>query len=61
MLTSMCAKRWRFEFAANEKSDMKNGNGAPCRGQICIGGSLIEQVDLPLTALLSLDLGGEFA
>ena len=42
------------------KPDIKNGKGAPGRGQLYIDGKLVGQVDIPLTMPLSLGLGGGF-
>jgi arylsulfatase len=48
----------RFEFEVTGKPDIKNGKGAPGRGQLYIDGTLAGQVDIPLTMPLSLGLGG---
>jgi N-sulphoglucosamine sulphohydrolase, C-terminal len=50
----------RFEFEVTGKPDIKNGKGAPGRGQLYIDGKLVGQVDIPLTMPLSLGLGGGF-
>jgi arylsulfatase len=52
--------KMRFEFEVTGKPDIKNGKGAPGRGQLYIDGKLVGQVDLPLTMPLSLGLGGGF-
>jgi len=48
----------RFEFEVTGKPDIKNGKGAPGRGQLYIDNKLVGQVDIPLTMPLSLGLGG---
>jgi arylsulfatase A-like enzyme len=48
----------RFEFEVTGKPDIRNGKGAPGRGQIYIDGKLVGQADIPLTMPLSLGLGG---
>ena len=50
----------RFEFEVTGKPDIKNGKGAPGRGQLSIDEKLVGQVDIPLTMPLSLGLGGGF-
>jgi arylsulfatase A-like enzyme len=50
----------RFEFEVTGKPDMKNGKGAPGRGQLYIDGNLVGQTDIPLTMPLSIGLGGGF-
>ncbi|MDD2600310.1 MAG: arylsulfatase [Kiritimatiellae bacterium] len=50
----------RFEFEVTGKPDIKNGKGAPGRGQLYIDGKLVGQVKIPLTMPLSLGLGGGF-
>jgi arylsulfatase len=50
----------RFEFEATGKPDVAKGKGAPGRGQLYIDGTLVGQVDIPLTMPLSLGLGGGF-
>ncbi|MBE0616857.1 MAG: arylsulfatase [Proteobacteria bacterium] len=50
----------RFEFETTGEPDMKNGKGAPGRGQLYVDGKLVGQVDIPLTMPLSLGLGGGF-
>jgi arylsulfatase A-like enzyme len=50
----------RFEFEVTGKPDVKNGKGAPGRGQLYIDGKLVGQVEIPLTMPLSLGLGGGF-
>jgi arylsulfatase A-like enzyme len=48
----------RFEFEVTGKPDIKNGKGAPGRGQLYIDGKLVGQAEIPLTMPLSLGLGG---
>jgi arylsulfatase A-like enzyme len=50
----------RFEFEVTGKPDVKNGKGAPGRGQLYIDGKLTGQAEIPLTMPLSLGLGGGF-
>ncbi len=52
--------RLRFEFEVTGQPDIKNGKGAPGRGQLYIDSQLVGQVDIPLTMPLSLGLGGGF-
>ena len=48
----------RFEFEVTGQPDVRNGKGAPGRGQLYIDDKLVGQVDIPLTMPLSLGLGG---
>jgi arylsulfatase len=48
----------RFEFEVTGKPDVAKGKGAPGRGQLCVDGKLVGQVDIPVTMPLSLGLGG---
>ena len=48
----------RFEFEVTGQPDVRNGKGAPGRGQLYIDEKLVGQVDIPLTMPLSLGLGG---
>ncbi len=48
----------RFEFEVTGQPDIRNGKGAPGRGQLYIDGRLAGQADIPLTMPLSLGLGG---
>ena len=48
----------RFEFEVTGQPDIRNGKGAPGRGQLYIDGNLVGQSDIPLTMPLSLGLGG---
>lgn len=48
----------RFEFEVTGQPDIRNGKGAPGRGQIYIDEKLVGQTDIPLTMPLSLGLGG---
>jgi arylsulfatase len=50
----------RLEFEVTGNPDVKNGKGAPGRGQLYIDDKLVGQVDVPLTMALSLGLGGGF-
>jgi arylsulfatase A-like enzyme len=47
-----------FEFEVTDKPDIRNGKGAPGRGQLYIDGKLVGQAEIPLTMPLSLGLGG---
>jgi hypothetical protein len=47
-----------FEFEVTGKPDIRNGKGAPGRGQLYIDGKLVGQNEIPLTMPLSLGLGG---
>jgi arylsulfatase A-like enzyme len=48
----------RYEFETTGKMDLKNGKGAPGRGQIYIDDKLVGQGDIPLTMPLSIGLAG---
>ncbi len=48
----------RFEFEVTGRPDVKNGKGAPGRGQLYIDDKLAGQIDIPLTMPLSIGLGG---
>ncbi|MGD0231073.1 MAG: arylsulfatase [Syntrophorhabdales bacterium] len=48
----------RFEFEVTGKADIKNGKGAPGRGQLYIDGKLVGQGDIPLTMPLAIGLCG---
>jgi arylsulfatase A-like enzyme len=48
----------RFEFEVTGQPDIRNGKGAPGRGQLYIDGKLVGQAEIPLTMPLSLGLGG---
>ncbi|MBI4831419.1 MAG: arylsulfatase [Candidatus Lindowbacteria bacterium] len=48
----------RFEFEVTGKPDIRNGKGAPGRGQLYIDKKLVGQADIPLTMPLSLGLAG---
>jgi arylsulfatase A-like enzyme len=51
-------RKLRFEFEMTGKPDIRNGKGAPGRGQLYIDGELVGQNNIPLTMPLSLGLGG---
>ena len=46
----------RFEFEVTGKPDIKNGKGAPGRGQLYIDDKLVGQVDIAVTMPLSIGL-----
>ena len=48
----------RFEFELTGKPDVKNGKGAPGRGQLYIDGKLVGQADIPLTMAFMIGLSG---
>jgi arylsulfatase A-like enzyme len=48
----------RFEFEVTGQPDIRNGKGAPGRGQLYIDGTLVGQGEIPLTMPLLLGLGG---
>jgi arylsulfatase A-like enzyme len=48
----------RYEFEKTGEWDLKNGRGAPGRGQLYIDGKLVGQGDIPLTMPLSIGLAG---
>lgn len=48
----------RFEFEVTGKPDIRNGKGAPGRGQLYVDGKLVGQADIAITMPLSLGLGG---
>ena len=47
-----------FQFVVTGKPDIKNGKGAPGRGQLYIDGELVGQEDISLTMPLALGLAG---
>jgi arylsulfatase A-like enzyme len=51
-------RKLRFEFEVTGKPDIRNGKGAPGRGQLYVDGKLVGQADISLTMPLSLGLGG---
>jgi arylsulfatase len=51
-------QKLRFEFEVTGEPDIRNGKGAPGRGQLYIDGKLVGQADIALTIPLSLGLGG---
>ena len=53
-------QKLRFEFDATGQPDVKNGKGAPGRGQLYFDSKLVGQIEIPLTMPLSLGLGGGF-
>ena len=50
----------RFEFELTGKPDVKNGKGAPGRGQLYIDSKLVGQGDIPLTMGIMIGLAGGF-
>ena len=48
----------RFEFEVTGDPDIRNGKGAPGRGQLYIDDTLVGQAEIPLTMPLALGLGG---
>jgi arylsulfatase len=50
----------RFEFEVTGPADVKNGKGAPGRGQLYIDGTLVGQCEIPLTNPLSIGLLSAF-
>jgi arylsulfatase A-like enzyme len=48
----------RFEFELTGKPGVKNGKGAPGRGQLYIDGKLVGQGDIPLTMAFMIGLAG---
>jgi hypothetical protein len=51
-------RKLRFEFEVTGKPDVKNGKGAPGRGQLYIDGKLVGQGHIPLTMPLMIGLCG---
>ena len=47
----------RYEFEVTGKPQIRQGKGAPGRGQLYIDGKLVGQAEIPLTLPLSLGLG----
>jgi hypothetical protein len=48
----------RFECEVTGQPDIRNGEGAPGRGQLYIDGKLAGQVDIPFTMPIGLGLAG---